>query len=323
MRNLPVIFAIVLVVACAPAQLPPPASPSTPPPVPPRPDRIARVTGTVVDVRGEPVAGAAVALVVGDEQCRPSSAKFQAVSGASGSFTIEPDIGMGIDESRCVFVTATGGGSTAAAEGRVRFSSPAQGSGTDETRLRLQLPRPGPLTREEADRLIDLFRRTLHSHDPELFRETGTYREGVESLITGLNDIGSALRGITESTMTEPYVYRLMGRTGQQITVRIEQDSLNRLQSDILDVAPEAHTLMRSLIDVIRKGDADRLAAVASTDVVRAGQIIERYRAAGGLDQPQFRLRTIDEASKTLVYAFEDQRIELGYEGRRVWVRDM
>ena len=304
--------------------MPPPATPSTPPPVPPRPDRIARVSGVVVDVRGEPVAGADVTVTVGDEGCRPSSLKFQAVSRPDGTFSVEPDIGMGAGESRCLFVAASAGGSTAAADARALFSTEAQGSVIDDVRVRIQLPRPSPLTRAEADRVVDLFQRTLQAHDPALFRELGTYRGGLsESLITGLNDINSSLRGITATEMIEPYMYRLTGRTGQTITVRVEQDSLTAVRSDLLDIAPQAHTLMRHLTDVIRTGDADRLAAVASTDVVRARQIIDRYRTEGGLEQPQFRLRTIDETGQRLVYAFGDQRIELGYGNGRVWVRDM
>jgi hypothetical protein len=319
MRNLSVILAIVLVGSCAPAQLPPPASPSTPPPVPPRPDRTAIVSGTVVDARGEPVSGADIAVTVGDADCRPASQKFQTVSGARGTFSIETDIGMGAEESRCVFIVANAGGASASADARVTFSQPPR----DEARFRLQLPRPPALTRAEADRVVDLFQRTLHAHDPALFRELGTYREQGEPLITGLNDISSALRGIAATEMIAPYSYRLTGRTGQQVVIRVEQDTLTRLESDVLNASSAAHTLMRSLIDVIRNGDADRLAAVAATDATRAREIIERYRSDGGLDQPQFRLRTIDETGHRLVYAFGDQRIELGYDGDRVWVRDM
>ena len=287
--------------------------------MPPRPERTALVSGTVVDTRGELVAGAGVTVTVGDEQCRPSAAKFQTVSRANGTFSIETDIGMGGDESRCLFVTALAGGAAGSAEARVLFSNPPR----DEARLRIQLPRPAPLTRAEADRIVDLFRRTLQAHDPALFRELGTYRQGPDSLITGLNDISSALRGITAAEMTEPYSYRLTGRTGQHVTLRVEQDALTRVGNDILDAAPQAHTVMRQLIDVIRKGDAERLAAAASTDVRRAREIIERYRTAGNLERPEFRLRTIDESGRTLVYAFGDQRIELGYDGAKVWVRSM
>jgi hypothetical protein len=323
MRTLTIVAALIFPLACASPQLSPPAIPSTPPPVPPRPERIARVSGTVVDARGEAVPAAHVVVVVGDEGCRPSQRTFDTHSGPTGAFSVEPDIGMGPAESRCLFVTASAGGSTTTADARAMFAAPAFNATTDEVKIRLQLPLPAPLTIAEADRLIDLFKRTLHAHDPALFRELGTYRGEADALMPGLNDINSALRGIASTQMIEPYVYRLTGRTGQQITVRVEQESLTRIRTEIFEASAPAHTLLRSLMDVVRKGDADRLAAVADTDVVRARQIIDRYRAIPSVEQPDFRLRTIDEASQTLVYAVDDQMIEIGYDGRRVWVRGM
>ena len=323
MRNLPSLGALMLLLACASPQLSPPATPSTPPPVPPRPERIAHVRGTVVDARGDAVPAARVVVVVGDEGCRPSQQTFETLSGPTGAFSVEPDIGMGSAESRCLFVTATGGGSTTSADARAQFAAPAFGVTTDQVDVRLQLPLPSPLTTAEGDRLVDLFKRTLHAHDPALFRELGAYRGEADALMPGLNDINSALRGIASTEMVEPYVYRLTGRTGQQITLRVEQDSLTRIRTDIFEASAPAHTLLRSLMDVVRKGDADRLAAVAGTDVIRARQIIDRYRLIPSIEQPEFRLRRIDEAARTLVYAVDDQMIEIGYEGAKVWVRTM
>jgi chromosome condensin MukBEF complex kleisin-like MukF subunit len=108
----------------------------------------------------------------------------------------------------------------------VRFAS---GPDAPRETLDLYLPRPEPLTRAEAERLIGVVKNALVTRDTAAVEELSLYTDrGREALYTTLGELQRRIRTVLTTTLTSErggrYVYVLSGQREPPVTVTIEQD---------------------------------------------------------------------------------------------------
>ena len=214
---------LLLLTACAPRTVPPA---STPPPPPERPNNRIVVHGNVFDSSGQPVPHPRVRAWAADPSCNPAGDPVQVWGGASSSFEVTIERGVGPAERGCLVIDATGGGATSRRAFPVTFSNSGERVERDIT-----LPPPQILSRAEADRVIDVVRTAIVSRDRAAVEELAGYLAITpEAAYSRLGDIQRHLRTVTEVVFIEPYVYELKGHRDPPLRVRVTQDSVTRVE---------------------------------------------------------------------------------------------
>ncbi|HEX8173063.1 MAG TPA: hypothetical protein VF824_21190 [Thermoanaerobaculia bacterium] len=218
-------FAILLLLAaaCTTTTVPPA---STPPPPPDRPENLVVARGVVFDANGGRAAFARVRAWAADPSCVATREPFVVRAGADGSYEVTADVGVGPQYDGCLIVEAASGGAVVKKQTPVRFAS---GADAPHETLDLYLPRPEPLTRAEAERLIGVVKSALVTRDTAAVEELSLYTDrGREALYTTLGELQRRIRTVLTTALTSErggrYVYVLSGQREPPVTVTIEQD---------------------------------------------------------------------------------------------------
>jgi hypothetical protein len=218
--------ALMLLAACAAPRQQPPAST---PPSPDRPENAAVASGTITDASGRPVASARVTAWAADAACRAAGTPVSHVSGADGTYQLRVAHGVGPEFDGCIIIEAAAGGSVVRAQRPVHYASDA--AGRNGARVDLMLPQPPLLTRNEADRLIDVLRRAIQL-EQDAIDELKHY---IPDAPTALTPIAQHTRGIASVRLVSEgdrrFVYELVGRRPERnVQITIAQDVLTRIE---------------------------------------------------------------------------------------------
>ena len=216
------LLALLLLTSCAVTTATKPAE--TPPP-PIRPANAVDILGTVTDDAGMPVSGARISA----SECDGSN-RVAHVTGADGSYELRVEHGVGPESDGCIALEAAAGGAVQRIQRQARF---ARGSAI---RVDLRLPRAQFLTQLDADRLIDLLRRSTE-HDADAIAELRLY---LPDAPTSLAPMARYTRGIASSRLVDQgdrrFVYELTGRRpGRNVRVTVRQDALTRIELPGID----------------------------------------------------------------------------------------
>ncbi|HYR27070.1 MAG TPA: hypothetical protein VEU30_01305 [Thermoanaerobaculia bacterium] len=214
---------LLLLAACAPTRVPPA---STPPPPPVRPNNAAVLEGSVFDSAGQPVPHPRIDAWTAGPSCKPEGPLTRVWGGASSSYQLTLERGAGPAERGCVVVDVTAGGAKTRKTFPVTFTNPAKPLTAD-----LTLPPPARLTREEADRIIEVVRRGITSRDRDAIDELATYLgTGPEATSARLGEIQRRMRTVTAVNFVDEFTYDLTGHREPALRVRIRQDSMTRVE---------------------------------------------------------------------------------------------
>lgn len=216
---------LLLLIACSPAsRRVPPAS--TPPPPPVRPENVVTVHGNVFDSAGLAVPHPRIRAWASDASCRESGEPVRVWGGASSSYEVTVERGVGPAERGCVVLEVSAGGSTARRTLPATFTTPAPRLEADVT-----LGPPPRLTRAEADRIIEIVRRGLTTRDPAAVEETALFLGTTpDAAAARLADAQRHLRTVTNVRMLREFVYELTGHRQPPLEVTITQDSVTRVR---------------------------------------------------------------------------------------------
>jgi len=214
---------LLLLAACTATDRVPPTTPS-PPPV--RPENVAVLEGSVFDSAGQLVPHPRIDARAAGPSCEPEGPLFRVWGGASSSYQLTLERGAGPAERGCVVVDVAAGGAKMRRTFPVAFSNPPKPLTAD-----LTLPPPAPLTRAEADRIIEIVRRGIVSRDREAIDELAVYLGiGPEATSARLADIQRHLRTVTAVNFVDEFTYELSGQREPALVVKIRQDSLTRIE---------------------------------------------------------------------------------------------
>ena len=221
-RHIPL---LLLLAACAVTpSTPPPAS--TPPP-PHRPENAAVATGIIRDAGGRAVSRAAIRAWAADPACNVIEPPTEVVSGEDGSYEVRVGRTVGPQFDACIVLEARAGGATARVQQPVRYVANPPSVPIDMTLLPAAL-----LTRDEANRLIDLVQRAMRN-EHEAVQELAPYlNRDVSSAYSALAPIAQRIRRPESVTLVEEgdrrYVYEMRGARGTA-RVTIAQDAITTI----------------------------------------------------------------------------------------------
>jgi hypothetical protein len=278
---------LLLLFGCA---TPPPSTPPLPgtPPAPPPPREVNAVTvhGQVVSVRATPVGHAAVFVQPADASCRPIGTATGVITDDHGQYQVVIDVGAGPAMRGCAVVEARSGGAGTSSSAAAYFTSSK--SDAQPVQVDLRLPRPPPVTAQEALALVDSLAATIN----------GSARETADGLALYVDQGPEALRVAAEQYRAlfgtivvvrplppdwSPLPFELRGSTGRTGRVTVESDDLIRVRSPLLDYGFRSARLVSAYIRAIASGDAVSLARLLSPDDIdypeeRARELIVTYR---------------------------------------------
>lgn len=219
---------LILLAACTPsATTPPPAS--TPPP-PHRPENAAVAAGVIRDAGGRPVSRAAISAWAADPACNVVGHPETAVSGEDGSYQIRVTQSVGPQFDACIVLEARAGGTVTRAQYPVHYAPDSVGN--NSVRADITLLPATLLTRQEADRLIELVQRAMRN-EYQAMQELAPYLNLDSSQVNAaLAPFMQRTRRVENVVLLEErngqYVYELQGGRGPT-RVTIAQDALTRI----------------------------------------------------------------------------------------------
>lgn len=215
---------LLLLTACV--TQPPVTPPAGTPPPPHRPANVVTAFGVVRDPAGQPLEHARVRAWEADVDCDAIGGPITRHSAADGTYEITVGNKVGPQFEGCIVVEIAAGGSVALLQRGATYAP--ESAGISRLRIDVALPPPRPLTRAEADRLIEIVRSALHEGPLFATEQLALYTR--EDIVPYRRD----LRGIAEVRLVSEgerrFEYELTGtRPGTSVRVVMEQGALTRI----------------------------------------------------------------------------------------------